>query len=133
MESRYLQEGDYENILTSWWQDHNWDAPAKDSLPDNGTGGVMISKDGVDICAGFLYKTNSSMAWCEYIISNKNYRDSDRGEAIELLINVISKLAKDEGFKFVFTCLKHPVLEQRYKRCGFLIDPTPSKEMIKIL
>ena len=133
MKFRYLQDGDYENILIGWWEDNNWTAPAKDSLPDNGNGGVMITKDGVDICAGFLYKTNSSMAWCEYIIADKKYRKSDRGEAIEMLINVLSKIAKEEGFRLVFTTVKHPVLRQRYKKCGFLLDPKPSTEMVKIL
>ena len=95
---RLLEEGDYENILTKWWHDWRWaEPPAKDSLPQDGLCGLMISKDGVNICAGFIFLTNSKTAWCEYIISNFEYKEDDRGEAIEMLIHTLSAKC---GYKF---------------------------------
>ena len=57
MDVRYLIDSDYE-ILVDWWKDWRWDAPPRDMLPQDGVGGLMVSKDGVDICAGFIYFTN---------------------------------------------------------------------------
>jgi hypothetical protein len=48
---RLLKEGDYEDTLVGWWKDWKWTAPPKEFLPNDGTGGFMVSKDGVDICA----------------------------------------------------------------------------------
>lgn len=132
MEVRYLVHEDYDNFLTKWWESWKWDAPLREMLPDNGCGGIVVSKDGVDICAGFLYFTNSSMAWLEYIVSNKEYRDSDRSEAIELLINVLSGLAKDKGFKYIYASIKSQPLVAKYKKCGFLQGDSNCTEMIKV-
>ena len=83
---RLLNESDYDNTLVKWWQDWRWQAPPKEMLPNNGLGGFMISKEDVNICAGFAYFTNSGIAFCEFIVSNFEYKDKDRHEAIELLI-----------------------------------------------
>ena len=133
MESRYLQDGDYECILTGWWNDWNWMAPPKDSLPEDGLGGVMIHKGDVNVCAGFLYGTNSKTAWCEYVISNKEYKGNDRSDAIRLLITILSKIAKDRGYKYIFTSVKHPGLINHYKNCGYIESSKGCQEMIKIL
>ena len=86
-----LQEGDYENILCQWWKDWRWTPPSKDFLPENGTGGFMVSDDGVPVCAGFMYRTNSKAVWCDWIVSNFEYKNKQgRKEAIELLINTIA-------------------------------------------
>ncbi len=133
MDIRLLEEGDYDGTLEKWWSDNGFPAPPKDSLPDNGTGGFMVHKDGNNICAGFLYQTNSKTAWCEFIVADRNYRDSDRGEAIELLITAISLQAKDLGYTTIYTSLTHPVLMKRYEKCGYKTGSQRCTEMIKIL
>ena len=69
---RYLKQEDY-NLLCDWWKEWNWDIPPRDFLPENGTGGFMVEKDGNPVIAGFIYFTNSAVAWSEFIISDKNY------------------------------------------------------------
>jgi len=129
-----LEEGDYENTLVKWWESWRFPAPVRDSLPLDGLGGIMVSKDGVDICAGFYYLTNSKTAWCEYIISNFEVKDKSlRDEAIVLLINTISIMLKDAGFKYIYTSLKNTSLIERYKMCGYLEGSNECTEMIKIL
>ena len=51
---RPLQENDYEDILVKWWKDWGWEAPAKDFLPDNGKGGIMILEDDIPIACILL-------------------------------------------------------------------------------
>ena len=130
---RLLEEGDYDNTLLKWWQAWKWDAPAKDFLPEEGLGGMMVSKDGIDICAGFLYFTNSKAAWSEFIISNHDYREKDRGDAIKVLLDALSEMGRWRGAKYVFTSLNNRNLIEKYKDCGYIPGSTGCTEMIKIL
>ena len=130
---RLLREGDYENTLVKWWNDWKWDAPSKDFLPEDGLGGMMVSKGDIDICAGFIYFTNSKAAWCEFVVSNKEYKEKDRGDAIKLLLEALSATSKDNGVKYVYTSLKSNALIKKYKECGYVQGDTGCTEMIKIL
>ena len=130
---RLLQEGDYENTLKGWWDDWNWNAPPKESLPNNGLGGFMVSKGEVDICAGFAYFTNSNLAWCEFVVSNKKYKDEDRNDAIEVLINSIVDASKNAGYKAIFTSVSNDNLIKKYQNCGFVKTQEGAVEMIKFL
>ena len=83
---RMLKDSDW-NTLVEWWDAWpDWQAPAKDFLPDNGKGGFIVEKQDQPIVAGFLYTTNSRAALLEWIVSNPKYRENDRQKAIELLI-----------------------------------------------
>jgi len=131
--ARLLQDGDYEDILCGWWKDWKWDAPSKDFLPENGTGGVLVSKDEVNICAGYMYFTNSNVAWCEFVISNKKYRGNDRREAIYFLLHMIAEICKDKGAKYIFTSLNNKALIQKYEDCKFIETDKNCTQMVKFL
>jgi hypothetical protein len=134
MDVRYLKEDDYDTILKGWWKKWRWTAPSRDMLPQNGSGGIIVSKEGEDICAGFVYFTNSKTAWIEYIISNPSYKNrADRKEALNMLINVLSVYVEQEGYKYIYTSLKNKHLIDRYAECGFLSGDKNCQEMIKIL
>lgn len=126
---RILNDLDYET-LCEWWRWHRFPAPPKDYLPENGCGGIMVSKDGENICTGFLFLNNSKIAWCEYIVSNPNYRENDRKEAIEYLITVLCDVARNKGYKAVFTSLKNENLINRYEAAGFIKSPIKTTEMV---
>ena len=133
MEVRFLTGDDYET-LSSWWKDWRWTAPPKDMLPENGLGGVMVHKDGKEICAGFVYFTNSAAAWLEFIVSNFHYREDDRQDAIRFLIDVLTEMIKDKGsYRYIYTSLKSKSLIDRYGECGFKMGSTNCNEMIKVL
>ena len=130
MDVRLVTERSYSNTLCKWWIDWRWTPPTFDMLPSTG---VIVSIDGIDVCAGFLYKTDSKMAWIEYIISNFEYKDREkRKKAIEFLINVLSEFANDSGFKYLYTSLKSKSLIERYANCGFITGDSNCQEMIKI-
>lgn len=133
LETRLLNTDDYDTLVSWWdgWKDWKGNAPPKEFLPQNGTGGIMISNDDVDICAGFLYTTNSKIAWLEFIVSNPNYRNKDRKEAIVMLIDVLCNIANELGFKAVFTSVKNPFLINHLKNVGFSLEATKSYEMVK--
>lgn len=128
---RTLNESDYDDTLVKWWKDWRWTPPPRDMLPQDGVCGIMVSKGNIDVCAGFIYLTNSKTAWVEYIISNFEYKEKDRKEAIELLIETLSLIAKDKGCKYIYTSLKNELLIKGYERCGYVKGSTNCTEMIK--
>lgn len=124
-----LTEEDYPE-LCKWWGWFRFPAPDQEFLPNNGTGGVMITKDGVNVCAGFLFFTNSKLAWLEYIISNPEYREIDRKDAIVFLISELTQMAKRKGFKAIFTSIKNQNLIKHYEACGYSKGSNNTTEMI---
>ena len=129
---RVLNEEDYDTILLNWWKSWDWDAPQKDFLPDNGKGGIMILDGDTPICAGFIYVTNSSVSWIDWIISSKTYRKSpQRADAISLLIDTLTNLAEKNGSKYCYALLKHKGLIETYKKLGYISGDSYTQEMIK--
>jgi len=128
-ELKKVTEEIYNKTLTKWWEDWKWQSPPFDCLPSLG---MMVTKGDEDICAGFVYFTNSKIAWIEYVVSNKEYRNKDRKEAIIFLINSLSTFAHDSGYTYIFTSLKNEHLINKYAECGFVKGETGCTEMIKI-
>ena len=96
--ARKLTEEDY-NSLVNWWKWWRWTPIPKNFLPDNGTGGIMIEKENKPIVAGFMYNTNSDAVVVEWIVSNPEYKNKDRKQAVELLLNTIEAVCKQQGKK----------------------------------
>jgi hypothetical protein len=128
-EARLLSDSDYDK-LCSWWKWFRFPAPPKDFLPEDGKGGIMISKDGIDICAGFLFLNNSKIAWLEYVVSNPEYKNKDRKEAVVELIVTLCGIAKKQGYKAVFSSLKNENLVKRYEEAGFTKGISNTTEVV---
>jgi hypothetical protein len=133
MTVRRLKEEDYE-ILKIWWRQWRWTPPVKEILPDNGTGGFIVYDGDTPVVAGFLYDTNSKIAWVEWVISNFDYRDKEgRKEAIEMLLIYLSGLAKAKGKSVCYSLLKNKSLIEAYKNVGYQASTTGYTEMIKVI
>lgn len=131
LNTRLLKEEDWDT-LCKWWESWpKWVNPPKSFLPDNGTGGLMVEKDGRSICAGFLYITNSDAVLLEWIVSDPEYRDSDRKDAIELLITSAEELCKKLGKVHMFSIGRNKHLINTHKKLGWTVDDSPSHELIK--
>lgn len=126
---RAVTESDYDNVLKPWWDSWGWQAPPKDFLPETG---IIVSKSGIDICAGFMYLTNSKVALTEFVVSNKDYKDDDRSDAIELLIDCIIELADKNGCKYAHVILKNKSLLGKYKAAGYIESDKNVIELIKV-
>lgn len=128
-DARWSETQDYEE-LCKWWKAFRFPAPAISMLPDEGRSGIIVSKNGVDICAGFYYKTNSSFALCEYVVSNFEYKDKDRKDAIEYLYKTIEVIAKADGFTLLFSTVKNQHLINKMVELGWS-EGSKTTEMIK--
>ena len=93
----------------------------------------MIEKNGVPIVSGFLFITNSNWAKLEWIVSNPEYKEEDRKQAIEALITNIEDVCRGMGLKYVFSVSKNKHLMNIHKELGWSIDKKPSYEITKKL
>jgi len=129
---RPLKNSDYETIC-AWWKWWRWPQIPREMLPDNGKGGFIIEKNNIPIVACFLFITNSKGAKLEWVVSNPNYKEKDRKQAIETLINKVEKFCKDIGCKYIFSIGRNKHLIDTHKKLGWLVDTTPSYEIIKTI
>lgn len=117
-------------ILAKWWNDHDWPAIPQDALPKTG---IVITNEENPIVAGFLYKTDSTMAWMEYIVADAKSDKMIRSEALDMLIDCLLFIAKENGFKTVFTSSVHPSLIARKQKHGFIVGDTNTTQLIRSL
>ena len=128
---RKLTENDWDTLV-SWWDAWpSWVNPPKDFLPDNGTGGLIIEKNNIPIVAGFLYFTNSAAVLLEWIISNPKYKEKDRKEAIETLIESAEIFCKNNNKKYMFSIGRNKSLINIHKKLNWSIDEKASYEITK--
>lgn len=127
---RQLTENDYQDFLLKWWTDNRFAPPPLDFLPNNGKDGIVVfdANTNTNIAAGFVYITNSEVAWIEFIVANFEVKDRAlRKEAIEFLIK---KLIATSGKKYFFTSLKNPSLIDHFLNAGFVVGTQNTTELI---
>ena len=125
MEIRKFQKEDHP-MVCSWWKAHSWPLIPIEMLP---TTGVIVD----DVAAGFLYKTDSKIAWIEFIVTDPVSDKAHRSEALDKLISSLSEEAKSDGYALIFTSVEHPKLLARNQEHGFAVTDTNMTNMIKRL
>lgn len=109
----YIEESDYP-VLCEWWKGHKWPPIPAPMLPQTG---LIIP----GYCAGFVYRTDSSIAMIEWIISNPKAAREHRSQALDELIQALVNKARDLGYSAAFSFIKHPLLLKRYEKTGFTV------------
>ena len=130
--ARKLNDKDYE-CLVNWWKWWRWTPIPRNFLPDNGTGGIIIEKENIPIVAGFIYNTNSDAVVVEWIISNPEYKDKDRKQAIEALLNTIEAVCKKQGKKYMFSIGRSKHLIETHKKLEWHVESKSSYELVKTI
>ena len=131
---RELNESDYDDILVGWWKQWKWEAPQRDFLPNDGKGGIIVYDKETPVCAGFMYLTNSKVAWVDWIISNKEYtKKPQRKDAIKLLVSSLTDICKKTGSKYSYALIKNQSLIGMYEELGYIKGDSYTAEMIKAL
>lgn len=131
MKARNLVESDYEDLV-EYWKWNRFPPPPKEMLPNNALSGMMVVDEfGNNICGGFLYETNSGIAWCEFIVASPLIKDRKvRKEGQVFLIKALCEKARKKGYLAVFSSIKYDALIERYIEAGFSKDNLKSTELI---
>lgn len=102
---------DYD-MISSWWTGYSFPVVPKESLPKNG---LIIE----GICAGFLYCTDSNIAWLEFVVGNPVASKEVRKSGLTELLSGLTGLAKELGYDVLFSSVSHQNLMDRYLEAGF--------------
>ena len=125
-----IEEIDY-NQFKDWWIFWEFPIIPKDALPNNGFGGLkMTDENGVDLCAGYLYETNSSIAWIEFIVSNPSVKDRIKRKKAKIeLIYYLTLQAEQKGYKSVFSSIKDKSLINSFLQNNYTESFENTKEL----
>lgn len=114
--------------LSAWWRDQRWPPVPLDMLPELG---LVVTDDHEAHAAGWLYTTNSPIALIEWLVGNPNSSHETRGQALDTLIEALTRAAHSRGFRHVWSSLVHDRLIERYKRLGFTVADKHATNMIR--
>ena len=110
LQVRKLQESDWE-FLPKWWKHHG-------QIP------WMDNENFRDFLPGALPTA---------AISDPEYKDTDRKQAIQLLVNFVTNFSKELGYKYAFGWAQEGYMLDYYLKAGYEKFQTPSYELIKKL
>jgi hypothetical protein len=65
------------------------------------------------------------------IVSNPEYRDNDRKEAISFLIESLETVARQQGYEIIISIARNKSLIETHKKLGYTVDDNPSYEITK--
>jgi hypothetical protein len=78
-----------------------------------------------------ILKTRLKLAWLDWIISNPSYKETDRKEAIMLLINTLEEIGKNQGYNVIISITRSKSLINIHKELNYTVDENPSYEISK--
>jgi len=132
---RSFKKGDYE-IACGWWE---WwwkgqEGIERRILPDDNRCFIIECND-IPVACGFLFVDKKApVGYLTWVISNPEYREKNRRQLLELLIENIEKQAKILGVEFLFTVCGNKHLEKIHKKLNWWIDKSvTSYEIFKYI
>ena len=102
---RKIIESDWD-YLNEWWKGYpGWnDGIDRDMMPQNGLGGFIVDKDRYPVAAIWThFAEHSKTLIVNPFVANPDYRDTDRQEALDVLLQFTTQFAKDMGRKYVWS------------------------------
>lgn len=99
MNIRYYQSSDYP-VITSWFLGNDLPKFPEELIPSTG---FIVE----NLCAGWLYKTDSKIALVETFIGNPKADKEERQKAVNLMFSSLIEEAKKQGFTLLLASSKH--------------------------
>lgn len=119
---RFDPAEDY-TAVCEWWRGHGWPEIPLELLS---THGMIV--DGC--CAGWLYKTDSRIAWLEWVVGNPKATTTNVHHGLLALFDALKAESKSRGDTAIFSALKHKGLTRFYKLQGFAETDTGMTHMV---
>lgn len=120
------------NSVSLLWTAQRFPSVPPQALPQHGRV-IMDDTDQVVIAAGFLYQSDSSICWLEWVVTDPKAAGQARHEALGLLLKDLLADAKQFGATHVFSSLIDAGLIKRYQAAGFSVSDTGMTNVIKTL
>jgi hypothetical protein len=97
--------------VRAWVRARNEDI-TPDALPQ--TGFIIPGK-----AAGFLYRTDSSLAWIESLVAAPDLPKEERTQVVDLIVLAVCHKAKELGFRLLMGYTVLDAVVKRAERLGF--------------
>lgn len=111
----FVKETDYPT-LCEWWKHWGHSIAPADELTDTG---FMIYWEDKPLFCGFLILTNAKFAYVDTVCANPETSWEDREDALSMLLDVCSKVAKDFGFRRLVAIPEKERLSEKVVNAGF--------------
>jgi hypothetical protein len=109
---------DHYTEVERWWEFWRWKGRVcAEALSDIG---YVVEKNGILLCAGWLYTTNSLVACLNFITANPYAQKEDVSEGLDFLIECLSQRGLKEGKRIIMSTVNNKNLAKRLGRLGFL-------------
>lgn len=122
---KFVYSRDAEMVL-QWGKHHDFPLPAEAYLPDIG---FMVE----DIACGFLYVTNSKLAWIEWVFANPEKHETERKEAIDRVFKLLEITASQLGYACIFSASSGEFYSKVLKRNDYQETDKNMSHFIKVL
>ena len=119
-------------IIFEWW---NWwwgknKGIEREVLPHDDYC-YIIEKNDTPVASGFLYiDKNVPVGYLTFVVSNPDYKEADRKQAIALLINAAEEVCRSNGVKYMFSIGRNKSLIKTHEELGWKVDPSHSHEIV---
>ena len=110
----FKAEEHFEEVST-WWKFWRWTNHPTPALLS--TIGYIVEKDGLILCAGWLYTTNSGMAFIEFVVKNP-FAEEDNSSVLFLIEHLFQR-AVAEGAVIAWSVHKNNFLATMLEQCAF--------------
>lgn len=118
-------------FIKEWWKKWpEWEAPADTFLPSTG---VVVEAENKPVAACFVYLTNAKVGLIEWVVSDPDYRESNRKTIIELLIISAEEMLRVLDYDFAFSVCRSQHLIKTHEKLDWSVDKKPSHELVKII
>lgn len=102
--------------ICSWWVAENWPIIPLTHLSNNG---YVAYVNDTPAMAGWFYQTDSAFCIFEFMVANPEIRHEERALAFKALAGKIKDLAREFGFKSIYSSIRNPSLINRMEKEGF--------------
>jgi hypothetical protein len=126
MAIEYFEPDRHYEMIAKWWEGHDWPAIPMLSLPKLG---LIVN----NCCAGFLYRTDSTVAWMEFVVSDPKGNRRQNKESLGILVDSMVALARENGFESVVTSMRSHGLIKELKKHGFKVTDENMTNLVSAL
>jgi len=118
---RELNENKDIPLLSLWWQHYSGKPLNTLLLPFDKQGLVAVVDEKI-IAGVFIFKTNSPVWYCDYLIADPNYKKENRSEIITLLIDKTVKKCFKQGAEGVWCTTPYDKVLNKLKELNYIIS-----------
>lgn len=104
-------------MVSAWWNGWpHWQPVPLEMLPQTG---LIVSKDGVDVCAVWIHRMDCCVCLADWWISNPETRGEAREGCLEFLMEIVEQEARAMGFAGVVTLARNQHLINKLESAGY--------------